>query len=184
MNAYERGDEIVLDAARYDALWVKGSGDFNHPAYLNRYSLNLKTGAVGVTRVNEQSMEFPQINRQLWGREYRYGYSLTSGMVDGHLDYNGASGIIKFDMHSGADEQLKLPRGVAPGEPLFIAAQGGSSEDDGYVLSFIYEPSTHTSDLWIMDATALARGPVAKIKLPVRVPIGFHGVWVPGENMG
>jgi carotenoid cleavage dioxygenase len=183
MNAYERGDEIVLDAARYDALWVKGSGDFNHPAYLNRFSLNLKSGAVGVTRVNEQSMEFPQINRERWGRNYRYGYSLTSGMVDGHLAYDGATGIIKFDMQAGTGEHLKLPKGVAPAEPLFIAAGKATAEDDGYVVSFIYEPSTHTSDLWIMDASALTSGPLAKIKLPVRVPVGFHGVWVPGEEV-
>ena len=184
MNAYERGDEIVLDAARYDALWVKGSGDFNHPAYLNRYSFNLKSGSVSVNRINEQAMEFPQINRQLWGRDYRYGYSLTSGMEDGHVAYDGATGIIKFDLQTGAGEHLKLPKGVAPAEPIFVAAHGASSEDDGFVLSFIYEPSTHTSDLWIMDARALTKGPLAKIKLPVRVPVGFHGVWVPQELIG
>ena len=128
-------------------------------------------------------MEFPQINRQLWGREYRYGYSLTSGVEDGHVAYDGATGIIKFDMQSGEGEHMKLPKGVAPSEPLFVAAEGASSEDEGYVLSFIYEPSTHTSDLWIMDATALARGPIAKVKLPVRVPIGFHGVWVPQDML-
>lgn len=181
MNAFEAGDEIVMDAARYDSLWVKGSGDFNHPAYLNRYSFNLKSGAVSVNQVNDQSMEFPQINRQLWGRDYRYGYSLSSGMEDGHMSYDGATGFIKFDMKTGEAEQHRLPKGVAPAEPFFVAASGATAEDEGYVLSYVYQPSTHTSEMWILDASNLSADPLAKVKLPVRVPIGFHGVWVPEE---
>jgi carotenoid cleavage dioxygenase len=72
---------------------------------------------------------------------------------------------------------------VAPAEPFFVAAHNATSEDDGYVLSYVYEPSTHTSDLWIIDATDFMAGPIAKVKLPVRVPIGFHGVWVPQEQL-
>ena len=184
MNAYEENGSIVLDAARYDSLWVKGSGDFNHPAYLTRFTLNLASGAASVDRVHEQSMEFPQINRSNWGRNYRYGYSLTSGMEDGHVAYDGATGFMKFDMHTGQGQHYKLPKGVAPAEPFFVAAHSATSEDDGYVLSYVYEPATHTSDLWIIDASDFMAGPIAKVKLPVRVPIGFHGVWVPQEQLG
>jgi len=184
MNAFERGDDIVLDAARYDSLWVKGSGDFNHPAYLSRYTFNLASGAVGVTRVNAQSMEFPQVNRRLWGRDYRYGYSLTTGNRDGHMDYDGASGIVRFDLHTGEGEQLVLPRGVAPAEPMFVAAAGATAEEEGYLLSFVYQPASKTSELWVLDAAAVAAGPVARVQLPVRVPVGFHGVWVDQEMLG
>jgi carotenoid cleavage dioxygenase-like enzyme len=183
MNAYERDGSIVLDAARYDSLWVKGSGDFNHPAYLSRFTLNLATGAAGVDQVNAQAMEFPQINRSHWGREYRYGYSLTSGMEDGHVSYDGATGFMKFDMQSGEGEHYRLPKGVAPGEPFFVASENASSEDDGYILSYVYQPSTHTSELWILEAANFAAGPVAKVKLPVRVPIGFHGEWVGQDQL-
>ena len=37
MNAYEQGDEVILDVARYERMWVKNSSDFNYPAYLSRY---------------------------------------------------------------------------------------------------------------------------------------------------
>ena len=181
MNAYEQGDEVVLDAARYDALWVKGSRDFNRPAYLSRYRLNMRLGTSTVTRISEQAMEFPQINRRQWGRNYRYGYSLTIGMEDGHVDYDGATGFMKFDVQTGASQRYDFTSGASPAEPLFVPAVDAADEDHGYVLSYVYEPSTNSSDLWVMEAEDISKGPVAKVKLPVRVPFGFHGVWMPEE---
>jgi len=181
MNAFEQGDEVILDAARYDALWVKGSRDFSRPAFLSRYSLNMESGTSTVIRINEQAMEFPQINRQHWGRNYRYGYSLTIGMKEGHVAYDQAPGLIKFDMQTGTSQRHDFAQGVFPAEPFFVPATNATEEDHGYVLSYVYEPSTNTSDLWIMDAANISTGPVAKVKLPVRVPFGFHGVWVPEE---
>ena len=183
MNAYEADDGVIVDAARYDALWVNGSDDFNHPAYLNRYALNLMTGAVTVTPVDGQAMEFPQINRGQWGRNYRYGYGLTIGVNDGQINYDSASGYIKFDMRTGASERLDLARGLSPAEAFFVPSPAGHEEDDGYLLGFVYDPSTQSSDLWIMDATTLGSGPIARVKLPVRVPFGFHGEWVPRESI-
>jgi len=183
MNAFEQGDEVILDAARYDALWVKGSRDFSRPAFLSRYSLNMESGTSTVIRINEQAMEFPQINRQHWGRNYRYGYSLTIGMKEGHVAYDQAPGLIKFDMQTGTSQRHDFAQGVFPAEPFFVPATNATEEDHGYVLSYVYEPSTNTSDLWIMDAANISTGPIAKVKLPVRVPFGFHGVWVPEEMM-
>ena len=183
MNAYEQGDEVILDAARYDALWVKGSRDFSRPAYLSRYRLNMTQGTSAVSRVDEQAMEFPQINRRYWGRNYRYGYSLTIGMEEGHVAYDQAPGLIKFDMQTGTSQRHDFAQGVFPAEPFFVPATDATEEDHGYVLSYVYEPSTNTSDLWIMDAANISTGPIAKVKLPVRVPFGFHGVWVPEEMM-
>jgi carotenoid cleavage dioxygenase len=183
MNAYEQGDEVILDAARYDALWVKGSRDFSRPAFLSRYSLNMELGTSTVTRINEQAMEFPQINRQHWGRNYRYGYSLTIGMEDGHVSYDSATGYMKFDMQTGTSQHYDFANGVSPAEPFFVSATDATEEDHGYVLGYVYEPLTNTSDLWIMEAANISTGPVAKVKLPVRVPFGFHGVWVPEEMM-
>lgn len=181
MNAYEAGDEIVLDAVRYDALWVKGSGDFNHPARLTRFSLNLNTGSAAVTEVDAQAIEFPQINRNYWGRHYRYGYSLTAGREHGHVDYDGATGFIKFDMQTGASQRFAMAEGAVPAEPFFVPASNPAAEDDGYLLSYVYEPGSHRSDLWILDAANIAVGAIAKVKLPLRVPLGFHGIWVDEE---
>ena len=176
MNAFESGNKVVMDAARYDSLWVKDSHDFNHPAYLTRFEFDLDSGASSQARLDDQSMEFPQMHRGLWTRPYRYGYGLTSEQSLGEMSYDGATGFMKYDLQSGARQRHELEHRYAPNEGFFVPVVG--NEDDGYLLSFMYDRETHTSALWILDAVNLAAAPLAKIQLPVRVPQGFHGVWV------
>jgi carotenoid cleavage dioxygenase-like enzyme len=181
MNAYEDGDTVVLDAARYDSLWVKDSHDFGHPAYLTRFELDRNSGGVRQTRLDEQSMEFPQMHRGLWARPYRYGYALSSDHSLGEMSYDGATGFIKYDLQSGSSEKFMLDQAYAPNEAFFVAA--GGNEDDGYLLSYIYDRNNHSSELWILDASRIQAPPLARIQLPARVPQGFHGLWVDAEKI-
>ena len=66
------------------------------------------------------------------------------------------------------------------GEATFVADPDGSGgEGEGWVLTYVYDRTTDTSQLVVLDALECAKGPVATVKLPVRVPYGFHGWWVP-----
>jgi carotenoid cleavage dioxygenase len=62
---------------------------------------------------------------------------------------------------------------------VFVPREGATDEDDGWVLSYVYDNATDRSDVVILDAQDFGGGPVATIELPVRVPFGFHGNWVP-----
>ncbi|WP_101757951.1 carotenoid oxygenase family protein [Oceanicoccus sp. KOV_DT_Chl] len=186
MNSFEQGDEVVFDAARYDALWVKDSNDFFHPARLTRFSMNMKTGKASVNQIYEKAMEFPQVNRQKWTQPYRYGYSLAVDEVNDTPDLieQSEGGIRKYDLQTGEVDAYMPGVEYTPGEAIFIPAQeSGGGEDEGYLVSFIYDKNTRTSDFCILDATNVSAGPIAKVKLPVRVPVGFHGVWVPDSAM-
>ena len=60
-----------------------------------------------------------------------------------------------------------------PGEPVFVAAEGAKSEDDGYLMTFVYEAETDTSRFVVMDAADDGRhaGRVDRAAPgPVRVP--------------
>ncbi len=46
-------------------------------------------------------------------------------------------------------------------------------------MSYVYNADRNASDVVILDARAFSEEPVASISLPVRVPFGFHGNWVP-----
>ncbi|MFT4614110.1 MAG: carotenoid cleavage dioxygenase-like enzyme [Bacteroidia bacterium] len=182
MNSFDRGDEVIVDAARYDNLWVKNSHDFFHPARLSRFSMNMKTGKASVERIHEHAMEFPQVNRNYWTKDYRYGYSLAVDEVNDSPERieQSETGIRKYDVVSGEVDNWLPGKDLTPGEPLFIPAkETGGGEDEGYIASYVYDKNSGTSAFCLFDATAVAAGPIAKVHLPVRVPVGFHGVWVP-----
>ena len=70
---------------------------------------------------------------------------------------------------------------VQPGEAVFVPSTAGpADESSGWYLGYVYDPARDGSDLVIIDASDFAGDPVARIKLPQRVPYGFHGNWITG----
>jgi carotenoid cleavage dioxygenase-like enzyme len=65
------------------------------------------------------------------------------------------------------------------GEPVFAAA--GDGEDEGYVLTFAHLPDRQASELVVLDAQNFTKGPIARVKIPRRIPMGFHGSYFPDE---
>ena len=55
------------------------------------------------------------------------------------------------------------------------ASAASQSEDDGYVLTLLYDSSSRCSRLDILDARSMQR--VCAIALPHHVPMGLHGFW-------
>jgi carotenoid cleavage dioxygenase len=89
----------------------------------------------------------------------------------------GKNGWVRHDLSTGAAVQHDLGDG-GPGEAVFVPAAGAPGESNGYYLGYVYDPARNGSDLVILDASDFAGAPVARIKLPTRVPYGFHGNWV------
>jgi carotenoid cleavage oxygenase len=73
--------------------------------------------------------------------------------------------------------------GRAAGEPVFAAAKSDRGEDNGWLLSVVYDAGRDASDLIVVDATDFEAAPVATIHLPRRVPFGFHGSWIPEASL-
>ncbi len=61
-----------------------------------------------------------------------------------------------------------------------MPAEGATSEDDGYLMTYVYDAASDTSSMAIFDARSMSSDPVASVHLP-RVPFGFHGSWVPAS---
>ncbi len=64
-----------------------------------------------------------------------------------------------------------------------VAGPCGSGESDGWLMGFVYDRARDASDLVILDAQRMDAKPVARIKLPARVPQGFHGNWIPDGKL-
>ncbi|KAG2431975.1 hypothetical protein HYH02_013191 [Chlamydomonas schloesseri] len=55
--------------------------------------------------------------------------------------------------------------------------------DDGFLLVYVYSSTENTSYLHVYDARTMAPQPLAAVRLPRRVPYGFHGAWVTEEQL-
>ena len=56
---------------------------------------------------------------------------------------------------------------------------GATGEDDGYVMAYVFNAQRNASDIVILSAQDFGAEPLAVVELPVRVPFGFHGDWIP-----
>lgn len=65
------------------------------------------------------------------------------------------------------------------GEAGFVPMADAHAEDDGYLMVFVFDPDRAATDLVILSAEDFTGPPVATVHLPVRVPAGFHGSWIP-----
>ena len=178
LNAYDAGDAVVVDLVRHPRMFAsRFNGPDEGTPVLERWTLDLASGAVKTETLDDRGQEFPRIDERLTGRPHRYGY--TAGFGDG-VEHGPA---IKHDLATGTVAVHDHGPGRVTLEPLFVprpgSAAGGAGEDDGWVMSYVYDAASDRSDVVILDARDFAGDPVATVHLPVRVPFGFHGSWLP-----
>jgi beta,beta-carotene 9',10'-dioxygenase len=183
VNAYERGDEIVLDVCGYDdpeiidALYLdrlRSDDPQMPPALLRRYRLRLDSGEAIREPMPEAYLELPRIDYDRRnGRPYRYVYGVGNPSDGGFLDR-----IHKVDVESGVQATWREPD-TYPGEPVFVRTPGSEREDDGLLLSVVLDAAANSSFLLVLDATGLTE--VARARVPNYIPLGFHGGFFP-EN--
>jgi carotenoid cleavage dioxygenase len=58
------------------------------------------------------------------------------------------------------------------------------AEDDGYLVSFITDENTGTSECVLLDARDIAAGPVCRIALPHKLCSGTHSCWADRAQLG
>ncbi len=178
LNCYDDGDRVVLDVVRYDSVFDTAPGDALSlcTSTLARWTVDLAANRVVEERLDDTPIEFPRLGDEVAGLPYRYGYCTWLGDRPAEPSFRG---LVKYDLVR--DESVRFDPGehCSPGEPVFVKAADGRGEDEGWVLSVVYDASRDASELVVLDATSFAGPPVATVHLPARVPFGFHGSWVP-----
>lgn len=70
--------------------------------------------------------------------------------------------------------------GEFPGEPIFLPTPGGTSEDEGLLLSVVLRGAAATSYLLLLDAKTMEE--VGRAEVPHAIPLGFHGNFFPASS--
>lgn len=184
-NAWEEEDTIVMDACVYpeggellEALRQFRSGRLaaDARAYPTRYEIDLERGTCTEARLDERGFEFPRIDERRTAHPSRFGYALC-GVPDALGP--GEKRIVKYEPRTGATREHPLPAGHYPGEPVFVPRHPEAEEDEGFVLSVVYDGTSGRSYLLVLDARAVEAAPLARAHLAHRIPLGFHGSFVP-----
>ena len=176
MNAYDTADgKVVLDVCFYDVMMEKDIlGPFGDTLpRLVRWQVDPVRRTTNATDIDTRVNEFPRHRGSLTGKPYRYGYC---AQVDTGSMYWPT---VKHDLVTGMRDVFDHGAGRAAGEPVFVARPGGSEEDDGWLVTFVHDGNDNSAEFVVIDAQDFSRGYVARVKLPQRVPFGFHGNWVP-----
>lgn len=174
-NAWEEGDEIVLQACRSERTSILVSDQTEDQlGKMRRYRLNMTSGSVSEEKISSIPMEFSRINETMLGRETRYGYASRFHPTRGLL----FSGMLKHDRKTDAIETVEFNDTQFHQEMVFAPRVNSQSEDDGYVIGFVHDETDNHAECWVIDAQKFSDGPVARVRIPSRVPYGFHANWV------
>jgi len=175
LNGYDDGpDRIVVDITRHERTLDTARNGPKEPALptLDRWVIDLTAGKVIETRLDDRAQEFPRIDERLVGRRHRYGYTIGH-----HDDHQPSDRLYKHDLDTGDTSIAELGPGRHLSEFVLVPSSPDAGEDEGVLLGYVYNQSTGTSTLTMLDAATLDT--VAEVHLPARVPYGFHGNWLP-----
>ncbi|AHH99740.1 carotenoid oxygenase family protein [Kutzneria albida] len=184
VNAYEQGNEIVLDGFfQGDPMPTEG-GPFRFLALdrmrtrLHRWRLDLDTGRCREERLTDSITEFGMINPGHGGRPYRYTYAAT-----GKPGWFLFDGLVRHDLLTGSEQRYAFGEGVYGSETAMAPRVGATGEDDGYLVTITTDMNQDRSECLVFDARRVADGPVARVRLPERVSSGTHATWAPGASL-
>ena len=195
-NAYTDGTRVIADACVSEAQTFP----FMYPDTLGRLFDSSKA-IPRITRwefdvtgpddaFEERTLwsnycEFPRIDDRVAMSPHRHGFVIAH---DPSRDFTGGglfgpafNTIVCYDFESGRATTFPLDSKTTAQEPVFVPRHAGAPEADGYLLVLVNCFETMLNDLLVFDTRAIDSGPIARVKLPLRLRNGVHGNWVPAH---
>ena len=189
LNAYDDDGRVVVDLVRYAGAYDVSKLTGHGPLSLDRWIIDPAAGKVTQQRLDDRPQEFPRTDERVTGRPHRYGYSVVIAAVghatvspDGDFaDEAFSNALLKHDLTAGTVQAHEFGKDATAGEAVFVPAAPDAAEDAGCVMAYVHNPDRSAADLVILAAQDFTAKPVARVHLPARIPLGFHGSWIPDQ---
>jgi carotenoid cleavage dioxygenase len=190
VNAWEEGDWIVMDGCLQPDPTIRRRPEegalgsmlayFRARFHLHRWRMNVRTGEAKEEALDDLNVEFCLPDTRLYGTKTRYSYHQYIPPDAYTLVFEA---LVKYDHDGGKRVRYDYGPGKLGSEAPFAPRAGARGEDDGYVVTIVTDAADCCSQCWVFSARDIEQGPLAKVKLPARVPAGFHAKWLPGERV-
>ena len=178
-NAFDGEDgQVILDVIAYPEMFASGGSELDALGQFERWTLDPSTRRVSRRVINPTPQEFPRIDERRFGQSYRYAYTV-SVPPDGNPQLTGATRIYKHDLETGNHRVHDFGDGHLPGEFVFVPAAADAGEDEGWLVGLVINTAAETTEFMILEARSFEAAPIATVRLPHRIPPGFHGNWFP-----
>ncbi|KAI4298281.1 hypothetical protein L6164_031858 [Bauhinia variegata] len=183
-NAWEEPESneiVVIGSCMTPPDSIFNECDESLKSVLSEIRLNVKTGEstrrpIISDETEQVNLEAGMVNRNLLGRKTRYAYLAIAE------PWPKVSGLAKVDLFTGEVKKYNYGDTWYGGEPFFLPrSKNSEEEDDGYIMAFVHDERTWKSELQIVNAMDLKVE--ATVKLPSRVPYGFHGTFVDSKDL-
>ncbi|CAM8903955.1 unnamed protein product [Rhodiola kirilowii] len=179
VNAWDdkEANEIILVAPNLQSVkHALERLDLANPS-IEKVSINLTTGNISRKTISPANVEFSVINPSYMGKKNRYIYAAVGDPLP------KIKGIVKLDIFGNENVvgRRMYGDGCFGGEPFFVArdpCNPDAEEDDGCLVTYLHNEITQESRFLVMDAKSPDLRILAEVKLPQRVPYGFHGLFV------
>ncbi|GJD11426.1 Apocarotenoid-15,15'-oxygenase [Galdieria sulphuraria] len=194
-NAFEEEQEMNIDVVRVPDLFLGGISEAKNKSVveqidyesqvprscLYRYRVDLSGNGkcIEESLILDRQVEFPIVHPNCIGKRHHIIYvGINAGQRVSPIQ-----GVAKVNLVDGAvDMWIPKPFEFAV-EPIFIPKEGFSSkrelssEDEGYLITLVYDGKRNRSYYAILDAQRVQNGPICTIQLPIAIPHGLHGMW-------
>ena len=175
-NAYDAPDgTVVMDVIAYASMFADSLQGLDATGRFERWTIDPNVRTVARRVIDADTQEFPRPDERRFGQPYRYAYTMAVPLDDSII---ADTRLYKHDLKARIRETHDFGPGRHPGEFVFVPASADAAEDEGWLIGFVIDLPNETTDLVILNADQFESAPAASIRIPHRVPPGFHGNWV------
>ena len=194
MNAFTDGSKVHMDVCLADINmfpFVMASGGYPYEpwkanARLVRWTFDLSSASKTWTETQlGPGGDMPRVAVKDMNKDYEIGYMavfdprVSPPILSGPTPA-GFNVLMRVNVKTGAISAWSEPNTTLQ-EPVLIPSRQQGHE--GYIAVMQDLHATNTAQVLLFEAEHAAKGPIARIKIPMRQRCGVHGNWVQAEEL-